>query len=308
MARTEENLMDLMKRFPTEEAARTHLEGLRWPTGPICPHCGVHGNSAKLEGEAHRDGLYKCRDCRKQYTVTVGTIFERSHIGLDKWVIAVHLLCASKKGMSAHQLHRMMGITYKCAWHMGHRIRYMMQTGSMEKLDGIVEVDETYVGGKAKNAHKDKPIPKKTPVVALVSRDGKMKARKMVDVNSKNVKALLKKHVKPTAEIFTDSSPVYPAATTDLAGHESVNHDAGEYVRGVVSTNTVESFNSLVKRGVMGTYHHISEEHMDRYLDEFGFRWDNRKVSDGERTTRALLQCEGKRLTYKECKQEVRID
>lgn len=301
------NLIDLMQRFSTPEAARAYLEGLRWANGVSCAHCGVVGNSAKLGGASAKRGLYKCRDCRKLFTVCVGTIFEDSKIPLNKWVIAFHLLAASKKGMSAHQLHRMLGISYKSAWHMAHRIRFAMQGGMFTKLDGIVEVDETYVGGKAKNAHASKPIPKKTAVLALVSRGGKMKARTIANVTSKTIGKVLKKHVAKTAEIFTDSLNVYPSATKGLLGHESVNHDAGEYVRGMVHTNTVESFNAILKRGIVGVYHHVSETHLDRYLDEYGFRWNNRNITDGERATLALRQSEGKRLTYRDCMKEVRV-
>lgn len=298
----EMNLIDLVKKFSTVEAARDYLESMRWPSGVVCAHCGVVGNSCKLQGEAHRAGLYQCRDCRAQFTVTVGTIFEDSKIGLDKWMIAFGLLCASKKGMSSLQLSRMLKLSYKSAWHMSHRIRHAMQNGNFAKLDGIVEVDETYVGGKAKNVHKSMPIPKKTPVVALVSRSGGIKTRVITDVTADNLKTVLKEFVKPSAEIFTDGSPVYPQATKGFAGHESVNHDAREYVRGVVFTNTVESFNALVKRSIMGAWHSVSSQHLPKYIGEVAFRWDFRKVTDSERTAQALRQTEGCRLTYRQCK------
>lgn len=294
------NLIELTQKFSTVEAARAHLEEIRWPQGPFCPHCGVVGNSRRLGGASAARGLFRCRDCRKSFSVTVGTIFQDSHIPLNIWVVGIYLLAASKKGMSAHQFHRMFGITYRSAFHMAHRIRHMMKNGSVEKLDGVVETDETYVGGKAKNVHNGKPVPEKTAVVAMVSRhSGKMRARKVTSVNAQTLSKVLKKHVAKTAEIFTDGAKFYPQATKGLAGHESVNHEAGEYVRGHVSTQSVESFNAILKRGINGIYHHVSKEHLDRYLDEFTFRWDHRNVTDGERARQALSQADGKRLTYR---------
>jgi len=293
------NLMDLIERFPTPETARKYLEGIRWPEGPLCPHCGEKDNATELRGKAHRPGVYKCRACTDQFTVTLGTIFEDSKIPLHKWVIAFHLLCASKKGLTSHQLHRMLGITYKSAWFMSQRIRYAMQQGSFEKLNGVVEVDETYVGGKAKNAHRGKPIPKKAAVMVLVERDGSARAKRIANVTAKTIDDVLKKHVHAGARIMTDSALVYDGADKNFASHCIVNHSAGEYVRGEAHTQTAESFNALVKRGVIGVYHHLSEQHLDRYLDEFSFRWNHRKVSDGQRMVAALRQTEGKRLMYR---------
>jgi hypothetical protein len=296
------NLIEVVKRFPTPEAARTFLESVLWPSGPICHHCGVVGESTKLEGRSCRPGLYQCRVCEGQYTVTCGTIFENTKLGLDKWMIAFSILCASKKSISALQMSRMLKIGYQSAWHMCHRIRHAMQNGNFDKLDGVVEVDETYVGGKAKNAHKDKPIPKKTPVVSLVSRDGKMKARVITNVDHKTIKATLKQYVKPSAEIFTDGGTHFPSAVRGYAGHETVNHDAGEYVRGVVHIQNCESFNALLKRSLMGAWHAVSERHLQRYVGEVAFRWDFRTVSDSERTAQALRQADGCRLTYRQCR------
>src|SRR5579871_3686924 len=300
------SLIDLIERFPDPDSARLYLEGILWPDGANCPHCGVCGESTRLEGTAHRKGVWKCRVCRKQFTVTVGTIFEDSHIPLHKWVIAFHLLCASKKGISAHQIHRMLSIGYKSAWHMMHRIRCAMDNGTFDspdgKLHGTVECDETFVGGKAKNVHNGAPVPKKTAVVALVERNGRSRARAVCDVNAATIAPILKRHVRKNARLMTDGAHVYDGAKGIVPKHESVNHEAKEYVRGDAHTNTVESWNSLLKRGIVGVYHHVSEIHLDRYLDEFCFRWDHRNVSDGERTTAALKQTEGKRLMYRECK------
>lgn len=292
------NLIDLVKRFPTADAARAYLESLLWPAGPSCPRCGVVGNAAKLN--CHRSGLYQCRDCRKQFTVTIGTIFEDSKIGLDKWLIAFALMNASKKSISALQVSRMLDISYKSAWHLCHRIRHAMQNGSFKKLDGVVEVDETYVGGKAKNVHNGQPVPQKTPVVSLISRtQNRMKAVTVTDVNAKTIGKVLKTYVAKSAEIFTDGGTHFPQATKGFAGHESVNHDAKEYMRGVVGVQNCESFHALVKRSLMGAWHSVSSFHLPKYINEVAFRWDFRKVSDSERTTQALRQVVGCRLTYR---------
>jgi len=296
------NLIDLVKRFPDSDTARTYLESVLWPSGPICHHCGTVGESTKLEGRSCRTGLYQCRICEGQYTVTCGTIFENTKVGLDKWMIAFSILCASKKSISALQMSRMLKLSYKSAWHMCHRIRHAMQNGNFKKLNGVVEVDETYVGGKAKNAHNGKPVPKKVPVVSLVSRDGNMKARVVTSVDHKTIKATLKRFVEPTAEIFTDGGTHFPAAVQGYAGHETVNHDAKEYVRGVVHIQGCESFNALLKRSLMGAWHAVSEKHLPRYVGEVAFRWDYRKVSDSERILQALKQAEGCRLTYRQCR------
>ena len=291
------NLIDLMQRFPTPAKARDYLEAVRWPDGPVCPHCGTVNEATHLEGDATREGVYKCNACVQQFTVTVGTIFEASHIPLHKWVIVFHLLCANKKGISALSIHRMIGVTYKSVWHMCHRIRYAMRDTTFSMLDGTVEADEMYIGGKAKNVHNGKPAPKKTPVVALVERDGRVRARKVADVNAKTIGAILKMHIKPTAKIMTDGAPVYDGKVTDgFAGHEAVNHSAGIYVRGDAHTATVDSFAGLVKRSIVGAFHHVSEEHLDRYIDEVAFRWNTRRISDGDRLEVALRQTEGKRL------------
>lgn len=303
--------MDLMERFSTPDKARKHLESIRWSDGVVCPHCGNVDDSCELKPmtgtKTHaRKGVYKCRGCRKQFTVTVGTIFEGSHIPLNKWLIAMHLLCASKKGISTHQLHRMLGITYKCAWHMTHRIRYAMKQPPLaQKLYGTVEVDETYVGGKEKGIGRG-PHPyasKKIPVVALVERHGNVRTFPVDRVTLNNIAPILKAHVHEHADLNTDDSSIYQSTQADFPYHRTVVHSRGEYVRreGLrkIHTNTVEGFFSLVKRSVYGTYHHWSPQHLHRYLAEIEFRYNFRKTNDGDRTVAALLQTEGKRLTYK---------
>ena len=253
-----------------------------------------------------RKGLLKCKECRKQFTVMVGTIFSDSHIPLHKWLMTFYLMCSSKKGISAHQIHRMLGVTYKSAWFMCHRVRYALDMPPLkDKLAGIVEIDETYVGGKNKNRHADKKIKGrgavgKAPVVSLVERGGRVRSLPVKTVSAKNLKEILNEKVSTESRIMTDSYAPYTQAAEGFASHETVNHSEGEYVRGDVTTNSVESFFALLKRGIMGTFHHIGEQHLHRYTSEFDFRYSNRKVTAGERTLLAIQGIEGKRLTYQE--------
>ena len=290
-------------RFTNEDAAREHLEALRWPEGPFCPHCGSF-DATRLEGAKHRKGLVQCNDCRQQFTVTVGTLFERSKISLNKWLLCNHLLCASKKGMSAKQIERMLGVTYKTAWFMCHRIREAMNDGATSgPLGGsnkVVEADETYVGGKAKNRAFRQPAPKKA-VVALVEREGRVQSRHVANVTAKEVRELVVTKIDRASHLMTDEAGIYVRMGREFAGHSKVNHSANEYVStgGFKHTNTVENFFSIFKRGVIGTYHHMSEAHLARYCAEFDFRYNNRDVSDFERADEALKGITGKRLTYR---------
>lgn len=282
----------------TEHQARQWLEKLRWPKGAICPRCKKREVVAVSGG---RNGLYNCRRCRRQFTVTVGTIFEGSHIPLAKWVQAFHLVCSSKKGMSALQLCRMLGITYKSAWHMAHRIRYVMRPPrGTPHLSGTVEVDETFVGGKPSHKAKTTRKERKTPVVAMVQRDGPARATTTKTLSSVALLSTVQRHVGMNALLMTDEWKAYSGLDRVYEGRESVTHSKGEYVRGNVHTNTVESFFALLKRGIMGSYHHVSRKHLPRYCDEFAFRWSHRGVSDAERTMTALQQTPGKRLLYKQ--------
>ncbi|WP_420406145.1 IS1595 family transposase [Nisaea sp.] len=287
--------------FQDAQAAREYLESVRWPNGPVCPHCGEAEEIAALRGKAHRPGLYKCRSCRGQFSVTVGTVFERSKIALNKWLLASYLLCGSKKGFSAHQLHRMIGVTYKTAWFMAHRLREAMREGKAADMGGsnkVVEADETYVGGKAKNRAFKEP-PKKEAVVALVERDGKVRSQHVPNVTSKTVREILVTQASRDSFLMTDESPVYRKVGREYQGHGSVNHSIDEYVRGgFYHTNTVENYFSILKRGINGTYQAVSKQHLKRYLGEFDFRYNFRNVDDWSRTAEALKGADGKRLFY----------
>lgn len=296
---------ELQKLFSDSDTAREHLEQLRWANGVICPHCGVKDQATKLqpkEGSKRpaRKGVWKCRACRKQFTVTVGTIFEASHIPLNKWFHAIHLMNSSKKGISAHQIHRMLGVTYESAWFMCHRIRFgVTNSETLHKLEGKVEADETYVGGKNRGKGQGHGLDNKTPVVLVVSREGESRATKMEKVTSANLKGYLRKNVDPSADMNTDGSPLYKGQLTEYASHEVVDHKAGEYVRNGAHTNTAESWFSLLKRGMYGTFHHVSRKHLDRYANEFAFRWNYHKTTDYERTVATIKVVGGKRLMYK---------
>lgn len=295
----------------TENEARAILEAIRWPDGPICPHCGAK-NVSRLQSEKVRDGLFQCNGCRKQFTVILGTVMQGSHITLRQWVQAFHSMCSHKKGVSALQLQRNLGLhSYQSAWFLAHRIRLAMRADPFaSKLKGIVEVDETYVGGKPRKGRRDEKGnlivnkrgrgTKKTPVMALVERDGRVRTRVVEHVNAGNLKAAIREQVHSTAAIQTDELNLYTGIGKEFdGGHQTVNHSQGEYARGKVNTNTAESFFALLKRGVHGTFHHVSKTHLHRYCDEFAFRWGERKVNDGQRTVKAIKGAEGKRLVYK---------
>ncbi|NOT01870.1 MAG: IS1595 family transposase [Phycisphaerales bacterium] len=287
----------------TENDAREYLERLRWPNGPVCAHCGS-AVVAKLNGKATRPGVYKCkaRECRKQFTVTVGTIFERSHIPLTTWIQAFHLICASKKGVSALQLQRMLGLkSYKSAWHMAHRVRHAMQNEPLRTmLSGTVEADETWVGPRLRGHGTGLKIENKTAVMALVERGGKMRTKVIGRVTQKNLKGALDEMVAKSSRLLTDGLQAYVKLGPAFeGGHETVDHSVGEYARGDVHVNSAESYFALLKRGIHGAFHHVGRHHLHRYADEFAFRWNHRTVTDGERTDAALKMAPGTRLVYK---------
>jgi transposase-like protein len=308
--------MALLKIYSDENAAREHLENLNWPDGPICPHCGTVNEATKLAGKSTRPGVYKCRPCQKPFSVTVGTVFERSKIKLNTWVHAVDLYTASKKGFSAHQLHRTLGVTYKTAWFMAHRIREAMSEpkGPKNPIGGkgkIIEADETYYGQKAdkpKVRTSGKPFIKsgkaahKIAVVALVERGGKVRSFHVDRANAQTIADIMFTNVKRDSSLHTDESKLYTVLGKEYASHDTVNHARKEYVRGEVYTNTIEGFFSIFKRGMKGVYQHCGEQHLHRYLAEFDFRYNTRislGYNDAMRAENALKGIVGKRLMYR---------
>ena len=283
------SLIKLAQEYSDNDKARELLESLRWPEGPVCPHCANDGKAKSIytitpkadSDRPARKGLYKCGACRKQFTVTVGTIFEDSHIPIGKWLMAFFLLCSSKKGMSAHQLHRMLDITYKSAWFMAHRIRFAMGEGPIaELLKGTVEIDETFVGGKGDQRTK---YIRKTPLVAAIERKGRVRTKVVASVTQRNLRSCLNECAKDVV-INTDQAGVYIGLNKEFKRHDVVNHSEYEYARkgqdgSVAHVNTAESFFSLIKRGIVGSFHHVSREHLHRYATEFQFRWNNRSVN-----------------------------
>lgn len=294
------------KHFQDEAEAFRYLESVRWPSGTVCPHCGAIGTAYGLTS---RMGLYRCgeKECRKDFTVRVGTVFEDSPIKLHKWLLAAYLVCASKKGISAKQLERMLGVSYKTAWFMSHRLREAMNTTPATKLggNGPVEVDETYWGNVGKHAPGARGGDHKMKVVSLVDRDGEKRSFHVANVNAKTLKPILTKHLSEFAALMTDEAAVYKKIGREFASHDSVNHGRGEYVNKIrpsIHTNTVESSFALLKRGLHGTFHSVSEQHLQRYCVEFDFRWNNRiklGVDDVQRTRNLLAGIGGKRLTYR---------
>jgi len=301
------NLSELSKH--SEEQARETLEGIRWANGVVCPHCGRVDGHTKLNGKAHRGGLWKCNNgCGKQFTATVGTIMEGSHISIRHWLMAFAIMCSAKKGVSALQLQRQLGLgSYRSAWHLCHRIRHAMGRNPLKGLlQGVVMVDETHVGGKprpqrgVKRSRGDRN-PNKVAVVALVERGGRVRSWPITDVTAKTLQGAIRDHVDPSSAIQTDQLMSYKGVGKWFAGgHETVNHAKFEFARGDVSTNEAESYFALLKRGVMGSFHAISRKHLHRYCDEFSYRWNERKTTDAERTVKVIQCAEGKRLMYKE--------
>jgi transposase-like protein len=292
------------EHFHNEEAAFAWVEAHLWPTGPVCPHCG-NADAARigrLEGKTTRAGLRKCYACRKPFTVRIGTIFEDSHLALRLWLQAIYLMCSSKKGISTRQLQRTLGVGMKTAWHLGHRIRLAMAPLDPGKIGGgkTVEADETFFAQSMGRA-KDRGYQHKVKVLSLVERGGDIRSMQISDVNSQEIKHAVRKHVHPDSRLVTDGAQYYKGMMMVVAGHESVDHSKGEYVRGDVHTNTLEGYFSVFKRGLVGIYQHIDERHVDRYLAEFDFRQNTRAklgIDDGQRAEIALQGAKGKRLTY----------
>ena len=308
--------------FHDEAAAFAHVEEILWPQGPVCPKCGSMEKPYKLVGVrtksnktnpngVERHGLYKCSDCRAQFTVRMGTIFEESHLPLHKWLQAIHLLCSSKKGISSHQLHRVLECTYKTAWFLSHRIREAMRSDDLTPMGGngkTVESDETYIGrlnGVPKQANRSH----KNMVLTIVERGGAARSFHIHSATAAGVARIVTANVAKESAFMTDEASHYNRVGSTFASHDTVNHGREEYGRTetrdgekvVITTNTVEGFYSIFKRGMKGVYQHCAEHHLHRYLAEFDFRYSNRiaiGIDDNVRSIRALKGFKGKRLTY----------
>lgn len=283
--------------------AREHLEALHWPNGPVCPHCGNYDQAriTKLAGKSTRPGVHKCNDCAKPFTVTVGTIFEDSKIPLNKWLLAFRLLSGGKKGFSAHELHRALGITYKSAWFLMHRIREAMKDdgGPLGGPGAVVEADEAFVGGKKRNRLSGKVAPKKK-VLALVERDGRARSFHIANIHANTIRGALVTNVHRASTLMTDEANAYRTVGKEFADHGHTLHAARVFAKGDAHSNSAENFFSILKRGVIGTYHHMSAAHMHRYLVEFDFRYSTRKLNDAERAAEAVKGARGKRLLYRQ--------
>ncbi len=286
--------------FHDEAKALAHIEASRWNGEPSCPHCGSL-RVRRMEGKTQA-GMFLCNDCRDKFTVRTGSVMERSHVPLHKWLLATHLMAASKKGMSAKQMERMLGVTYKTAWFLCHRIREAMDgaapTGPLGGPGVVVEADETFVGGKAKNRAFRKPAEKKI-VMTLVERNGYARSFRIANVTSANLRGVLVANVDRRSDLMTDNFKGYTELGREFASHGVTSHTTGTYVDGKKHSNTAENFFSIFKRGVIGTYHHMSEAHLGRYCAEFDLRYNTRTISDGERAALILKGGEGRRLTYR---------
>jgi len=302
--------------FHNADKAREWLETELWPDGPICPHCGVLDEATELQGKAHRPGVYQCNACREQFTVTVGTLYERSKVPLNKWLAATHLMMASKKGMSALEIGRLLGLSKKTAWFLCHRIRESLRQTNLEPIGGkgkIVEIDETFVGGLEKNKHRKQRKhvgtggAGKEAVFSLVERGGRVQSHHVASVTAKTLRPIIKAQVDGKTFVMTDEGGTAKSLGKEFKKHGMVNHSIGEYVRGDIHTNTIEGYFSILKRGVVGTYHHVSQQHLKRYLAEFDFRYNEREalgVTDEMRMKKSIPGIVGKRLTYRRTNKE----
>lgn len=304
------------KQFHNEAAAYKYVEGMIWAKGRSCPHCGTFDRSGELKGKSTRVGVYKCYECRKPFTVKVGTIFESSHIKMHIWLQAIFLISSSKKGISSNQLSRVLGITLKSAWFLSHRIREAMKSGSFDPMggNGIVEADETYYGPKKEVAtqttsgreftgsKKGRGVANKRVIVSLVERGGEVRSFHVDRADKVTVARIVTENVAKEAILFTDESRLYTGADAHVSLHNTVHHAAGEYARGIVNTNTIEGYFSIFKRGMKGVYQHCDERHLQRYLAEFDFRYNSRAnlgYNDTDRANKILSGVVGKRLSYK---------
>lgn len=302
--------MALPRIYTDENAAREHLEALLWPEGPVCPHCGVIDQATRLQGKSTRPGLFKCRPCQKPFSVTVGTVFERSKVPLNQWVYATHLLTSSKKGISSHQLSRMLGVTYKTAWFMAHRIRESMRPKEFTPVGGsgqVVELDETIFGfqeGVTKAAKRDRHAGQyRNVVLTAVTREGGARSWHVDGTTLGTLLPIIRMNISRESHLMTDEASWYKNVGKEFASHGKVNHKEMEYARGEITTNTVEGYFSIFKRGMKRIYQHCSEKHLHRYLSEFDFRYSHRialGVDDAARADKALQGITGKRLMYRQ--------
>ena len=290
--------------FTDDNAAREAMEAVLWPHGSVCPHCGSVDRIGKVSAKSARPGLYYCGECKRQFTVTVGTIFERSKVPLSKWWLAVHLTASSKKGMSAHQLHRMLGVTYQTAWFMERRIRGAMAAGSLPPMGGegeTVEIDETFIGQK-EDMPKRRGHAHKHAVMTLVQRGGSARSFYVDGTSAADLLPIIKANIAPETKVMTNEAGQYAHLNKHFTEHDFVRHAAGEYGRGNAHTNTVGGFHSVFKRGMKGAYQHCGEKHLHRYIAEFDFRYSNRSrlgIEDAERAAMVVRGAQGKRLMYR---------
>jgi transposase-like protein len=303
MCKSTISTFQLFERFPDQEAARVYIEARLWPNGPKCPVCGLGDRITARKGKS---GFYQCVQCKEDFTVRTGTIFERSHVPLHKWVYAMYLLVTARKGISSMQLAKEIGITQKSAWFVLHRLREACG-GNFEKLQGIIEIDETFVGGKEANKHENKKLKigrgtvGKTPVLGMRERGGRTVAMPIAGTDAKTIQDAILQNVEVGATIHTDEAGAYRGVSGLSFAHDTVNHSAGEYVRDDVTTNGIESVFAVLKRGIYGVYHHTSQKHLGRYVDEFAFRLNEGNVKNHTltRLDSFIDGVAGKRLTYK---------
>lgn len=287
------------KHFHNEEAAYKFVESRVWPDGPVCPHCGGVERIGKLKGKSTRIGVYKCYQCRKPFTVKIGTIFESSHIPLRLWLQAIYLIASSKKGISSNQLHRTLGITLKSAWFLSHRIREALASNDGGLLGGpesIVESDETFIG-KKQNFEPRPGVGHKMKVLSLMERGGEVRSMRLSGLSRREIEQKVSANVHRESHLMTDTAAYYRQPMR-FWGHSTVDHSKGEYVRGLAHVNSLEGYFALFKRGMKGTYQHCREKHLHRYLAEFDYRYNNRHLTDEERAANAINGIIGKRLTY----------
>jgi transposase-like protein len=287
--------------FHDDQEARKFLESKLWPHGPVCPHCRAQQRIYHSHGRGVREGVYRCNNCDRDFTVTVGTVMEGTHLPLRKWLMAIYLFTVAKKGISAKELQGILEVTYKTAWYLSHRIREAIKENFSDRLGGdgrIVEADETFWGTAYQKPQGARGYAHKMKVVTLVERDGPARSFVVGNVDAETVAAILEEQVHQETVLNTDEAAYYKKVGKKFAAHESVNHAAGEYARGVVSTNTVEGFFSLFKRGLIGTYHKVGSQHLSLYCAEFDFRWNTRALTTMDRMSEIITRFAGVRVKY----------